>query len=263
MAAAFQRGDCILRPLKWYRGLSTTRGRRENGCFLIEGKRAVEQILRNAPDAVEELLINGDAETLPEYSGRECRILTTAQFSSVAASVHPQGVIAVVRIPEESYHAVLPENPGNRIVLLDEVQDPGNVGTIIRCAAAFNCSGLLLTAGCADPFGPKAVQASAGALPGPWIRRTDTAVALVAQLRIAGYRLLCADINGNASADFNDAGPVVVALGNEGNGLSEQVKQQADLLFSIPMNCKAVESLNVAVSGAIILFAIAGGLQWK
>lgn len=223
----------------------------------------MEQLLRNAPDAVEELLLNADIETHTEYPGTECRMLTSAQFSTVTASVHPQGVIAVVRIPGGSYGAILPENPGNRILLLDDVQDPGNVGTIIRCAAAFDCSGLVLTTGCADPFGPKAVQAAAGALPGPWIRRTDEAVTLVARLRTAGYRLLCADINGDASVDFTDSGPVIVALGNEGNGLSDQVKQQADLLFSIPMNNRAVESLNVAVSGAITLFAIARGLQWK
>ena len=167
--------------------------------------------------------------------------------------------MALVRIPEGSYGSVLPALPGDRIVLLDDIQDPGNVGTLVRCAAAFDCSGLLLSAKCADPFGPKAVQASAGALMRPWIRRTDAYLAMVSELKEQGYRLLCADTEGRERMNFAGIGPVIIAFGNEGAGPSADLLRHADDCFTIPMNCSAVESLNVAVSGAIALFTAYSG----
>ncbi|MBN1760742.1 MAG: RNA methyltransferase [Chitinispirillaceae bacterium] len=249
--------------MKWYRELLSVKGRRESGYFLIEGKRAVEQILRTAPESVEELLCSDENELHPSFSGIPFRSVAPGRLSSISASVHPQGILALVRIPEGSNDGTLPEQPGERIVLLDEVQDPGNIGTIIRSAAAFNFSGLLLTSGCADPFGPKAVQASAGAIFGPWIRRSADCMAMVAELQRGGYQLWGADVNGTAQVDFTGGNPMILALGNEGAGLSAAVRKMADALFAIPMNDNAVESLNVAVSGAIAFFTAFRGLRWE
>ena len=151
------------------------------------------QVVATHTDAVEELLIEEHAAVPRECSGFSLRTLTGAQFRSIAASVHPQGIIAVVRIPPDCYQTTLPPDPGNRIVLLEDIQDPGNVGTMIRNAAAFGCSGVLLSRQCADPFGPKAVQSSAGAVLVPWIRRGDHYLDAVVALKKKGFRLYGAD----------------------------------------------------------------------
>ena len=86
---------------------------------------------------------------------------------------------------------------------------------------------------------------------------------MVDSLRKKGYRLLCADVSGPARVDFSNIGPVIIALGNEGSGISAPVLDRADASFSIPMNHTAVESINVAVSGAITLFSVFRGLRWE
>jgi TrmH family RNA methyltransferase len=244
--------------------LKTVSGRRENGLFMMEGIRAIRQALAAYPEGLDELIVSETfaAET-DGFSAHRQRIVTESQFSSIVNSVNPQGIAAVLRIPEGSYSAMLPQDPGRNIVLLDNVQDPGNVGTVIRTAAAFHFSGVLLSHHSADPFSPKAVQASAGALFSPWIRRNDDIESNVRQLQRRGFRLACADVNGMPDIDFGQFDKVIVALGNEGSGLCAALLDLADVCFAIPMAGRAVESLNVAVSAAVSLFAVYRKCGWN
>ncbi|MBN1577063.1 MAG: RNA methyltransferase [Chitinispirillaceae bacterium] len=198
-----------------------------------------------------------DAATVnaSRYTGIPLRELSAGQLKTIASSTTPQGVIAVVRIPAGSYLSALPADPGNRIILLEDVQDPGNVGTMIRTAAAFDFSGVLLSRHCADPFAPKAVQSSAGAILIPWIRRGEGCLDALGELKSRGYRLFCAEMHGNTTVGFADINRIVVAFGNEGSGLSDRLLQLADCRFAIPMKRHSVESLNVATAGAVTLFA--------
>jgi TrmH family RNA methyltransferase len=264
MASGVPGGGPVLRSLDWYRELCTEgRSRREAGFFLVEGERAIAQIAAANRGAVDEVLID-EALAAPSFTdGIPLRRVSSRQLKTIASSATPQGLIAIIRLPEGSYGITMPELPGNRIVLLENVQDPGNVGTVIRSAAAFGINGILLSRQCADPFAPKAVQASAGAILSPWIRRGEEYLETVSALQRRGYRLFCADVRGEPSVDFGSRAPCIIAFGNEGAGLSEDLLQMADFRFSIPMVPGAVESLNVGVSAAITMFAAqcTGGWQ--
>ncbi|MGA2508175.1 MAG: RNA methyltransferase [Chitinispirillaceae bacterium] len=245
----------ILRPLSWYKDLSNVRRRREYGFFLVEGKRAVEQIQKTAPSSIEEILAT---ETASKTTGRfSCalRILTDRQFKTICSSKTPQGIAAVVRIPENSYGEDLPKQTGDRLLLLEGVQDPGNVGTLIRTASAFDYGGVIMSEECADPFSPKAVQASAGSTMSVWIRRTDGYRGIVKKIQERGFKLIAADVEGGTlTARYSLPLRCVLMLGSEGAGLSDQLLALADEKIRIPINDRMVESLNVATAGALLMF---------
>jgi RNA methyltransferase, TrmH family len=163
----FFRGTPV-KPLSWYKDLSDSKKRREYGFFLVEGRRAIDQIKTATPGAIDEILVT--ERMLDESKSFDCpsRILTDRQFSSISTSKTPQGIAAVVRVPEDAFSDELPRQTGSRLLLLEGVQDPGNVGTLVRTAAAFDFSGIVLSDKCADPFSPKAVQASAGSIMAVW-----------------------------------------------------------------------------------------------
>ena len=181
--------------------------------------------------------------------------MTERQFKSIGTSKTPQGVAAVVRIPEGSYGSSLPKSSGERILLLEGVQDPGNVGALVRSAAAFDYAGIILSAECADPFGPKAVQASAGSVLAVWFRRTESCLGLAKELRAHGFSLIAADPRGETMVSGHVRKRHVIMLGSEGSGLSGALLDSADKKIRIPMNDKKAESLNVAISGAIMMYA--------
>jgi RNA methyltransferase, TrmH family len=263
MVAGFQGGGRVLKPLKWYAALASVSGRRESGYFLAEGIRSIRQIYATSPQSIDELLLLDTADSLPEelYNIPQ-RAVNSLQLKTICSSVTPQGVAAVVQLPSDIYSEHLPRETGNRIILLEDVQDPGNIGTLIRTAAAFAIDGILMSDKCADPFSPKVVQATAGSLFRPWIRRTGSYTSLLTLLKTEGYRLYCADISGEQHVDFSGKEKTIIALGNEGKGISSGLLACADEVFSIPMEYMAVESLNVSIAGGIALFALFRNNGW-
>jgi TrmH family RNA methyltransferase len=245
-----------LRPIKWYKQLSTDKGRLEAGVFLVEGDRSIRQILHSNADKIIEIVT---AEELPAaYRGYPTRHITDSQFRSVCHSKTPQGPLAVVRMPSDIYSDYLPGDTGDKVLLLEDVQDPGNVGTLIRTAAALDFSGVILSTKCADPLSPKCVQSTAGAVLSVWIRRTDRYLDLVRTLQGAGYPVIAADLNGEQDMTIlDDRDKIVLALGNEASGLSDAVLNASDYRIKIPVNNEKAESLNVAVCGAICMFVSA------
>jgi len=216
--------------------------------------RATLQVMALHPEAIEEVLIDENVVETELLDGRKLRRLTAAQLKSISSFSAPSGIIALVRIPDDVYASSLPVNAGKRVIVLEDVQDPGNIGTLIRSAAAFDCDGVLMSRQCADPFSPKAVQASAGAVMVPWIRRCDSFIDVIGELKRTGFSLYCADVRGEPSMDFGAADRTAFVFGNEGAGVSSRVAAMADRTFSVPMNSGAVESLNVAICGAITMF---------
>ena len=242
-----------LKPLTWYKNLDSLKGRAESGAFLIEGERAVRQIADHHGTEIVEILATLEmASIIPGFPVRQ---LTSKQIASICSTKTPQGIMAVVRLPLDSYSAKLPENPGPKILLLEHVQDPGNVGTIIRTAAAFGFSGIIMSGKTADPFSAKAIQSTAGSVLSLWIRRTESYTSLAQSLSGQGYKIVAADLNGTSTAGLLPGIPrVVLALGNEASGLSATVIQMADYRVKIPIDRSKSESLNVAVSGAILMY---------
>jgi TrmH family RNA methyltransferase len=198
---------------------------------------------------------------------------TDKLFESVAGTETPQGVAALFRQREWSFDDVIRgraslagafSSDSPLIVVMAAVQDPGNVGTIVRSAEAFGASGVVAARGTADPWSPKALRASAGsALRLPLMRGMAIPIFL-AQLRMAGVAILAAGTKPTAATTAKDAaaaisdlrGPCAVFIGNEGAGLPSEVEHAADNWVSIPMN-DDVESLNAGIAASIILFEAA------
>jgi TrmH family RNA methyltransferase len=245
-----------LRPLSWYTDLSDSRIRREQGFFIIEGHRAVEQVLATAPAGIDEILLTEETAKSSDNKkyAYQIRVVTEKQFKSLSSTKTPQGIAAVVRIPDGSFGSSLPKIAGERMLLLEGVQDPGNVGALVRSAAAFDYAGIILNGECADPFGPKAVQASAGSILAVWVRRTEEYIGVAKNLQTNGFSLIAADPRGETMGAGHVRRKHVIMLGSEGNGLSGKLLAIADKKVRIPMNDKKAESLNVAISGAIMMY---------
>ncbi|MBN1368853.1 MAG: RNA methyltransferase [Dehalococcoidaceae bacterium] len=240
-----------LKPLKWYKALATTEGRRETGCFLLEGLKAISQVILAKPAAVKEIVA---VEGCRPPDGYPVRVVTCSQFEQISATRTPQGILAVAEIPEGTYSSRLTQPPGDRILLLEDVQDPGNVGTLIRTAAAFGFSGVILSAKCADPFSPKCVQSAAGSLLSVWLRRAEAYLDMAARLKQGGWRLVAATLDGESNLVLLQSSRLVIAMGSEACGLSQPCLELADCRFTIPMDRRRAESLNVAVSGGIAMY---------
>jgi TrmH family RNA methyltransferase len=229
---------------------------------LLEGKKAIDQVFDKAPHAIEELLVTSELQDSIEKYQRPSRVLATSQLHLISSVKTPQGVVALVKIPDSSYTDVFPLPAGNRILLLEHVQDPGNVGTLIRTAAALNYSGIILSSQCADPFSSKVVQATSGSLFSVWIRKTKDYLHMIERLKSINYKVFTADVHGEPHVDFSSAPNHVLVLGSEGSGLTPDITALANVRFAIPIESSHAESLNVAVCGGIAMFAGAMGKGW-
>jgi TrmH family RNA methyltransferase len=244
----------------------------------VEGPKLIEGAVRSG--LVAEALLVSDTgereleEILRAASQSEAGIprshvlhTTDKLFASVAGTETPQGVAALFHQPawgfEDSLRGPGPMREGEPlVVVLVGVQDPGNVGTIVRSAEAFGATGVVATRGTADPWSPKALRASAGsALRLPVLRGMAVAV-LWAQLKMARLKIFAAGGGSDSSAtDIHDLsadlrGSVAILIGSEGAGLPPEVLHAADATISIPMS-KAVESLNAGVAASVVLFEAA------
>jgi TrmH family RNA methyltransferase len=182
------------------------------------------------------------------------RQVSASQFRYISNTRTPQGIAAVVKIPVDTYTVSLPADPGAKILLLEDIQDPGNIGTLIRTAAAFDFSGVILTDKCADHFSPRVVQATAGAVLSVWLRVTAQYLEIVKALREKSYSLLAAELNGKDGTDVMRRSQFILALGNEAAGLSPELLNLADYHINIPIAREKAESLNAAVCGGILMY---------
>jgi TrmH family RNA methyltransferase len=243
----------ILKSLKWYKSLSTRKGRLSAGVFLVEGERAVQQVIIARPDDIEEILIVG---TIPSfYSELPVRSLTERQFQSISSTRTPQGIAAVVKSPPGIYSNDLPLEPGDKLLLLEDIQDPGNAGTLIRTAAALGYSGVIMTEKSADPLSPKCVQSTAGSILSVWIRRTSEYLNLVRKLQDYNYAIVAAELTGTKDPSvLKSQKKLILTLGNEASGLSKELLEISKYRIRIPTIREKAESLNVAACGAICMY---------
>jgi TrmH family RNA methyltransferase len=197
--------------------------------IVIEGPKPVADAIANGWKPIE--VITRDIEFSAEL------------FDALTETKHPQDVIGLFERPRTRASEILARRDSIAIAL-DAVQDPGNVGTIVRLAAAFDASGVLLLPGCADAFGPKAIRSSAGA-----ILNVPVANVTARELLDCGVPLIVTAMNGATIAP--PSREAVLVFGNEGAGVSEEL-MRASKSIAIPMSGR-VESLNVAASAAILL----------
>ena len=237
-----------------WKSLKDRKGRKETGCFLVEGRKMVEEALASA-FPVEAILVDADCAaefTLP------ANVLAFTMPSHVLAAVcdtkTPQGIAAVVRMVEVPL-------TGKRLVAMDGVQDPGNVGTIVRTADAAGFDGVLLSSQCADVFSPKVLRATMGSIFRMGIRVTDDLPGVLSQMVQEGASVLSSQLDGEP---FYQRSPMnerfVLVIGSEGNGVTDAVKTIATHRVKLPMRGGA-ESLNAAVAAGIMMYELTRDLD--
>ena len=223
--------------------LKEKKGRRRTGTFLVEGHKMVREAVASGMDVVRLILREdyaGETYGLPAVRlGRDA-------FAAVCDEKTPQGIAAEVVIPERSV-----QPPQGRCLLLDGLQDPANVGAIIRTAVAAGYEDVYL-AGCADPFSPKSVRAS---MSGVFFARIMQGTQEEILSAIAGMSVIAADMGGEDVFSYVAPEKFCLAVGSEGSGLSALVRSRADVTVRIPMDART-ESLNAAVSAGILMYAL-------
>ena len=246
--------------LKELRGAFAKAELTASGDFAIEGLRIVEEAIRSglrfravffresAPNLVERLMpqIGAHVETV---------LLPDKLFAYAVPSETPQGVAALVRYRQSSLEDNFSRIELGPVVVVAGLQDPGNLGTILRSAEAFGAAGVLLGEGTVSPFNPKVVRGSAGSIFRLSLMRVKLAEVLP-QLRAHGVRLIATSAHkGTLLQQANLAGPVAVMIGGEGAGVPRDLLAKVDEVVAIP-HSEQVESLNAGVAASIVLYEI-------
>ena len=239
--------------------------RTEDGDCAIEGMRIVEEAIRSglrfhavffresARERAERLLpqIGAHVETL---------LLPDKLFDSAVPSETPQGVAALVRLKEHSLEEILERLQAGPIVVVVGLQDPGNLGTILRSAEAFGSAGVVLGEGTVSPFNAKVIRASAGSvfrLPAVVAKSASGTAEMLAKFRSGNVRTLATSSHkGTPLYEANLTGTLAVFIGNEGSGLPRSLIAEMDAAVVIP-HTPQVESLNAGVAASIVLYEAA------
>jgi TrmH family RNA methyltransferase len=240
--------------------LADPKHRKKEQAYLIEGVKMVEEALRDT--ATVTLLVAAPSLVqhhgkgvlkLAESRGVEVLWISERLLDAVSESKTPQPVMALVRMEPHSEDALLARESG-LIVLAHQLQDPGNLGTIIRTAEAVGASGVALTRNTVDPYNAKAIRASMGSILRLPVLQVGELSSFVEKCRQKGFQTAATVVTGDkAHFDVDLAKPTVVILGQEGAGLSGDIMAGIDLRVRIPM-AETIDSLNVATAAAVILY---------
>jgi TrmH family RNA methyltransferase len=212
--------------------------RYQQGRFVAEGYRQLE----GADNIVELYLSSSARKPGLDIDPEKMQSVDRKIFDRLADTENSQGILAVCAL---EYQTTPDRN--KRYVLLDGLQDPGNAGTIIRTAAAFGYDGVIVTAGCVDPFSPKVVRAAMGAL-------FQCAIVVLDDLSVLQEQcVIAADLDGEDIASVQPDTSYILAIGSEPRGLSPELQPWVSRTVTIPFNSSAVNSLNAAVAAGIVM----------
>lgn len=241
--------------LKNWKKLQMGKYRKKSGFFLAEGVRCVEQILANGRVAVQELIVQKgwDLNQMSAQIDQPIYELEPADFELVSDTDNPQGIIAVCKIPEEISVHELSQKKGI-ILATDAIQDPGNLGTIIRTAAWFGVTGILLGTGTVDLFHPKVVRSTAGAT-GVLPYMTGNLDGHLQSLEKEHWKTYLLDAGDNSKnlGDISPSEKSILVVGNEGNGIDSNLFASTRQAVQISGKNSNVESLNAAIATSIVL----------
>lgn len=250
--------------VKYVQKLARRRFRQREGRFVVEGPRLIGEALASgatlsgvflAPDLFDQDAWRGLLALIPD--GVPIYEVPGNVFRQLASTEAPQGILAVAEMRSWSWEECCrPVLGGPLLVLVDGLQDPGNLGTIIRAAEALQASGAILGTGTADLYNAKAIRATMGAIFRlPTMQEADL-TAVIPRLRRDGVRVIVAAAGaGTPIYNVDWRGPAAVVLGNEGSGVRPEVVAQADGSASIPMPGRA-ESLNAGMAAGIVLYEV-------
>lgn len=236
------------------------RYRRETGLFVVEGPRMVAELPKERIDSVyvTEPFLRTQTEAARRLKNLDCvETVTEDVLKAMSDTETPQGILAVVRQSRYEMKDVLKAQGKRHLIILETLQDPGNLGTIIRTAEGAGASGIIMDRGTADIYNPKVIRSTMGAIfRMPFVYVDDLKESLK-ELKQLGIRLYAAHLEGSKDYDREDyREDTGILIGNEAKGLSGSAAAMADSCVKIPMAGK-VESLNAAVAASILMFEVA------
>lgn len=220
-----------------------------------KGLRIEEYIKKIKNDRIAAILSTAD------YHGCEIYAIPESLFKDISDTETPQGILAIIKMNEYSLNDVIGKsskcgigiNKGN-IVILDEIQDPGNMGTIIRTADAAGFSGIITSKGCVDPYNPKVLRSTMGSIFHIPIFLCNNLTETLAKIKTNGIRIYAAHLEGSKNYyEVDMTQNTAVIIGNEANGISSESISMADEFIKIPMPGR-VESLNASVAAGILMY---------
>lgn len=233
--------------------IKKSKERKKQKCFVVEGTKmcleAPKELL--AATYVSESFAVGN-EALNELDG-EYEIIADNVFKAISDTQTPQGIMSIVKMPEYSLEDVL-DGDRTHLLILESIQDPGNLGTMIRTGEGAGITGVIMNKTTVDIFNPKTVRSTMGSLYRVPFVIVDDLKATLAELKNSGINLYAAHLKGKGlydEPDYTKASGFLI--GNEGNGLSDEIAECANTYIKIPMEGQ-VESLNAAISATLLMY---------
>ena len=234
---------------KFFKSLKTKKARTLSGYYTVEGKKSVSDAI-DASEKITAVVVSGsfyDNEDFEYPQNSDIYVISDDIFINLSSTESPQGIIAVL---QQNNNEITP-NGIDDYIYCDRIQDPGNLGTIIRTADAAGFGGVILSDDCVDLYNPKTVRSSMGS----FFHIQKLINQNLPECKKQGYSIVCGVLSDNAieytKADLSK--PVIIVIGNEANGISEEVLEMSDIFVKIPIDGKA-ESLNAAVAGALLMY---------
>lgn len=243
--------------------LKKTKERKESKCFVVEGTKMVMEAPREWLSAVyvSESFENNTQyqiflQELREYCKENAclfEVVADTVFKSVSDTQTPQGIMAVVSMPSYQMEDLLKEEKTN-LLILESIQDPGNLGTMIRTGEGAGITGVIMNKTTVDVFNPKTIRSTMGSVYRVPFFIAEDLTDVIEDLKKKGVCIYAAHLKGNHAYDEEDYTKACAFLiGNEGNGLSDEITELADAYIKIPME-GSVESLNAAISAALLMY---------
>jgi len=237
--------------IKLFSSLKLKKNRQKQRLFLVEGRKLVEEAIQSGWK-IEHILLRedqADSFILPQSPSCPIQIISSEDFTQVHTLQQAEGILAILRLPETSD----PLPPKGPAFLLEEIQDPGNMGTLIRTSAWFGFPRIYLSKGCVDPFNPKALRASMGGIFRLEVCHLDSWQEQIQERRSP---LFVAHMEGEILGKIQMPGDALILLGNEARGINPYwLNQKEATMVQIPGRGDS-ESLNAALSGAILAWEL-------
>lgn len=229
--------------IKKYLKLKNKKNRDEDKLFIVEGEHLVEEAIKN--DLLFDLLVLENYECKIDFP---YTIVSNSVMKKLSDMESIPKVIGIVKMKESN------NTFGNHILILDDIQDPGNLGTIIRSSVAFNVTDIVLGLGCVDLYNDKVIRSTQGLMFNINIVRCDIKK-LIIDLKNKGYLILGTNVNDGCDVSTIVTSKYALVMGNEGNGVKSDIQELCDKNIYIDMNDNC-ESLNVGVATSIILYEL-------
>ncbi len=226
--------------------------RREDEVFVVEGKKMFQEAPR---DWVQEVYVaESAADSMRELlAGYSYEVVSDAVFRAVSDTQTPQGILCLVKMPKYQLKDLL-AGEETSLLILESVQDPGNLGTMVRTGEGAGATGIIMNRTTVDLFNPKTIRSTMGSIYRMPFLVTEDLTIIINELRKNGISLYAAHLKGTKQYDEPDyTKPSGFLIGNEGNGLSDEIAELATDYVRIPMHGK-VESLNAAISASLLLY---------